>query len=136
LDARVTAAFRTPEKRFEGLPEFAYEPHYRFVGDLRLAHLDVGEGPPVVMLHGEPAWSFVWRKVIPPLRFAVGCPFLSPETRVRIPVAVPRFAGVSRDAIHRGGRTANRLQTLDTPDRIHEELEAMASGFSQAMDRH
>jgi haloalkane dehalogenase len=47
--------FRTPEDRFEGLPDFAYEPHYRTVGDLRLAHLDVGEGAPVLMLHGEPS---------------------------------------------------------------------------------
>jgi hypothetical protein len=49
----VTPTFRTPEERFDGLPDFGYEPHYRFVGDLRLAHLDIGEGPPVVMLHGE-----------------------------------------------------------------------------------
>jgi haloalkane dehalogenase len=66
----VTRAFRTPEERFDGLPGFGYEPRYRFVGDLRLAHLDVGEGPPVVLLHGEPAWSFIWRRVIPPLRNA------------------------------------------------------------------
>jgi haloalkane dehalogenase len=62
--------FRTPEERFEGLPHFAFEPSYRTVGDLRLAHLDVGEGAPVVMIHGEPAWSFIWRKVIPPVRDA------------------------------------------------------------------
>jgi haloalkane dehalogenase len=66
----VTATFRTPEERFDGLPDFGYEPHYRFVRGMRLAHLDVGEGPPVVMLHGEPAWSFVWRSMIPPLRDA------------------------------------------------------------------
>ena len=62
-----TQAFRTPDERFEGLPGFDFEPHYREVDGLRLAHLDVGEGPPVVLLHGEPAWSFVWRKVIPVL---------------------------------------------------------------------
>ena len=67
---RVMEVFRTPEERFEGLPDFAFEPHYRAVGDLRLAHLDVGEGAPVVMLHGEPAWSFIWRKVVPPVRDA------------------------------------------------------------------
>jgi haloalkane dehalogenase len=66
----MPAAYRTPDERFEGLPDFNFEPHYRTVGDLRLAHLDVGEGPPVVMLHGEPAWSFIWRKVIPPVRDA------------------------------------------------------------------
>jgi haloalkane dehalogenase len=63
-------AFRTPDERFEGLPDFAFEPHYRTVGELRLAHLDVGEGAPVLMLHGEPAWSFIWRKVIPAVRDA------------------------------------------------------------------
>ena len=62
--------YRTPEERFEGLPDFAFEPSYRSVGDLRLAHLDVGEGPPVLMLHGEPTWSFIWRKLIPPIRDA------------------------------------------------------------------
>lgn len=65
--AASTEAFRTPDERFEGLPDFDFEPHYREVEGLRLAHLDVGDGPPIVMLHGEPAWSFVWRKVIPPL---------------------------------------------------------------------
>jgi haloalkane dehalogenase len=63
----ATHAFRTPDERFQGLPDFDFEPHYREVEGLRLAHLDVGDGPPIVMLHGEPAWSFIWRKVIPPL---------------------------------------------------------------------
>jgi haloalkane dehalogenase len=62
--------YRTPEEHFEGLPDFAYEPHYRTLGELRLAHLDVGEGAPVLMLHGEPSWSFIWRKVIPAVRDA------------------------------------------------------------------
>ena len=62
-----THAFRTPDERFQGLPDFDFEPHYREVEGLRLAHIDVGDGPPIVFLHGEPAWSFIWRKVIPPL---------------------------------------------------------------------
>jgi haloalkane dehalogenase len=62
-----TEAFRTPEERFQGLPDFDYEPHYREVDGLRLANLDVGDGPPILFIHGEPTWSFVWRKVIPPL---------------------------------------------------------------------
>jgi haloalkane dehalogenase len=59
--------FRTPDERFERLPGFDHEPAYREVDGLRLAHVDVGEGPPVVMVHGSPLWSFVWRKVIPPV---------------------------------------------------------------------
>jgi haloalkane dehalogenase len=62
-------AVRTPEERFQGLPDFPWEPVYREWEGLRLAHLDVGpaDGPPVVLWHGEPTWSFLWRKVIPPL---------------------------------------------------------------------
>ncbi|MBV9808199.1 MAG: alpha/beta fold hydrolase [Solirubrobacterales bacterium] len=61
---------RTPDDLLAGLPDFAFDPVYRQVDGLRLAHLDVGEGPPVVMLHGEPTWSFLWRRVIPPVRGA------------------------------------------------------------------
>ena len=60
-------AFRTPDERFEGLPEFPFTPHYREVDGLRLAHIDEGEGEPVVFVHGEPTWSYLWRKLIPPL---------------------------------------------------------------------
>ena len=62
--------FRTPDERFEGLPDFPFAAHYREVDGLRLAHADEGEGPPVVFFHGEPTWSFLWRHVIPPLRDA------------------------------------------------------------------
>jgi len=57
-------AFRTPDERFSALPDFPWEPHYREWRGLRLAHLDEGEGSPVVMLHGEPTWSFLYRKVM------------------------------------------------------------------------
>jgi haloalkane dehalogenase len=66
----VTDAFRTPDERFDGLPGFPFEPHYRDLDGLRLAHLDEGEGRPVVFFHGEPTWSYLWRKVIPPVRDA------------------------------------------------------------------
>ncbi|HEX8066920.1 MAG TPA: haloalkane dehalogenase [Thermoleophilaceae bacterium] len=68
--ATSTDAVRTPDERFEGLPGFAFEPSYRTWDGLRLAHLDEGEGPPALMLHGEPTWSFLFRKMIPPLRDA------------------------------------------------------------------
>lgn len=59
--------FRTPDERFARLPDFGFEPAYREVGGLRVAHVDVGEGQPVLMVHGSPTWSFIWRRVIPPL---------------------------------------------------------------------
>jgi haloalkane dehalogenase len=66
----VTDIVRTPEEAFAGLPDFGFAPNYREVQDLRLAHLDEGEGAPVLFLHGEPTWSFLWRNVIPPVRDA------------------------------------------------------------------
>lgn len=68
---------RTPDERFEGLPEFPFEPHYAEIGDqdggsLRVHYLD--EGPagaaPVLLLHGEPSWSFLYRHMIPVLTAA------------------------------------------------------------------
>ena len=61
-------AIRTPDELLTGLPDFEFHRVYRQFDGLRLAHLDVGDGPPVLMLHGEPTWSFLWRKVIPPVR--------------------------------------------------------------------
>src|SRR5580658_4784772 len=60
---------RTPEERFAGLPDFGYEPRYADVGGLRLAYVEAGPpaGEPVLLLHGEPSWSFLYRKVIPVL---------------------------------------------------------------------
>ena len=63
-------AVRTPDVALQGLPDFPFESAYREVDGLRLAHLDEGEGKPVVFFHGEPTWSFLWRKVIPPVRDA------------------------------------------------------------------
>ncbi len=63
-------AVRTPDELLEGLPDYPFESRYREVDGLRLAHLDEGEGKPVVFFHGEPTWSFLWRKVIPPVRDA------------------------------------------------------------------
>jgi haloalkane dehalogenase len=61
---------RTPEESLRGLPDFPFESSYREFDGLRLAYLDEGEGKPVVFFHGEPTWSFLWRKVLPPVRDA------------------------------------------------------------------
>ncbi len=66
---RVTQVLRTPEARFANLPDFAYTPHYTEVGGLRIAHIDEGprDAPTVLLMHGEPTWSFLYRKMIPVL---------------------------------------------------------------------
>ena len=66
----MTDAIRTPDPILEGLPDYPYEPHYRTVDGLRLAHVDEGDGRPVVMWHGEPTWGYLWRHVLPPVRDA------------------------------------------------------------------
>jgi haloalkane dehalogenase len=63
-------AVRTPEERLQELPDFPFEPRYREHDGLRLAHVEEGEGRPVLFVHGEPTWSFLWRKVIVPVRDA------------------------------------------------------------------
>ena len=69
---------RTSETRFDGLPGYAFLPHWLEWQGLRLHYLDEGAGPPVVLFHGEPTWSFLWRKVIPPI-IAAGHRVIAPD---------------------------------------------------------
>ena len=70
-------ALRTPDERFVDLPDFAFAPHYADIDDgdggtLRVAYLDEGpaDAAPVLLLHGEPTWSFLYRHMIPVLTAA------------------------------------------------------------------
>ncbi|UCC13347.1 MAG: haloalkane dehalogenase [Gammaproteobacteria bacterium] len=56
---------RTPEERFSAVPDFPYAPAYTQLDEIRMAHVEAGDGPVVLMLHGEPTWSFLYRKMIP-----------------------------------------------------------------------
>jgi len=56
--------FRTPDERFANLPDFPWEPRYHDWDGLQLAYVDQGDGPPIVLFHGEPSWSFLYRKVM------------------------------------------------------------------------
>ncbi|MDQ6821431.1 MAG: haloalkane dehalogenase [Actinomycetota bacterium] len=66
----MTDAVRTPDELLDGLPGFPFKSRYREFEGIRLAHLDEGSGSPVVFLHGEPTWSFLWRDVLVPVRDA------------------------------------------------------------------
>jgi len=55
---------RTPDERFEGLSGFPWEPRYVEVDGLRMHYVDEGEGETILCLHGEPSWSYLYRKVI------------------------------------------------------------------------
>ena len=65
---------RTPDDRFVGLPDFDFEPHYAEIDDLeggtlRVHYLDEGpaDAAPVLLMHGEPSWCFLYRHMIPVL---------------------------------------------------------------------
>ena len=67
-------ALRTPESRFDGLADYPFEPHYHTVGEsitgpLRVHYIDEGprDADPVLLMHGEPSWSYLYRKMIPVL---------------------------------------------------------------------
>lgn len=59
--------YRTPDERFESLPGYAFTPNYVEQDGLRMHYLDEGEGPPVLLLHGEPTWSYLYRTIVPEL---------------------------------------------------------------------
>ncbi len=65
---------RTPDDRFVDLPGFDFRPHYLHVpdgegGELRVHYVDEGQdsAPPVLLLHGEPSWCYLYRKMIRPI---------------------------------------------------------------------
>lgn len=67
-------ALRTPENRFDDLPDYDFAPNYCEVDDtengtLRVHYLDEGssDAEPVLMMHGEPSWSYLYRHMIPPI---------------------------------------------------------------------
>ena len=72
---------RTPESRFAGLTDYPFAPHHHQVTpELRLHYVDEGprDAPPVLMLHGEPTWSYLYRHMIPPVA-AAGLRVLAPD---------------------------------------------------------
>ena len=61
---------RTPDQRFENLPDYPFAPHYIDVDDgqgatLRMHYLDEGQGEVLLCMHGQPTWSYLYRKMIP-----------------------------------------------------------------------
>lgn len=58
---------RTPDERFADLPGYPFAPHYVQLGPARMHYVDEGQGETILCLHGEPSWSYLYRKMIPPL---------------------------------------------------------------------
>jgi haloalkane dehalogenase len=113
----MTDAIRTPDVLLDGLPGFPWEASFRAYDGMRLAHVDEGEGAPVVMLHGEPTWSFLWRKVAPPL-LAAGHRVILPD--------LPGF-GRSDKPIDEDWYTYDRM--VHAMAALLEELDVRAATF-------
>jgi haloalkane dehalogenase len=73
-------SLRTPDARFENLPGYPFAPNYVDVDGLRMHYVDEGprDGSVVLLLHGEPSWSYLYRKMIPPLA-AAGFRVIAPD---------------------------------------------------------
>ena len=65
----LPGVLRTPDNRFENLTDYPFEPNYMFIDGLRIHYLDEGpkDADPIILFHGEPAWSYLFRKMIPVL---------------------------------------------------------------------
>jgi len=81
----VSDVLRTPDDRFAGLPDYPFEPRYADVradglDPLRMHYLDEGpaDGPVALLLHGQPTWSYLYRKVVPVL-VAAGIRVIAPD---------------------------------------------------------
>jgi haloalkane dehalogenase len=64
-DSTVKHILRTPEDRFRNLPGYDYAPHYFDLNGVRVHYVDEGKGEPILCLHGEPSWCFLYRKMVP-----------------------------------------------------------------------
>ena len=63
---------RTPDQRFQNLSDYEFEPHYVDIDEMRMHYVDEGpaDAPPVLLMHGEPSWSYLYRHMIPPIASA------------------------------------------------------------------
>ena len=81
---QVHEVLRTPDACFDKVPDFPYQPRYTEIGGLRIAYIDEApidssvDTPVVLLMHGEPSWSFLYRKMIPVL-LSAGFRVLAPD---------------------------------------------------------
>ncbi len=101
---------RTPEERFENLPDYDFKPNYVEIEGCRLHYVNEGSGEVVLCLHGEPSWSFLYRKMIP---------ILSQRNRV----VAPDFVGF--------GKSDKYTEREEYSFQMHRDI---LTGFIEALD--
>jgi haloalkane dehalogenase len=103
-------AYRTPDERFAGLPDYAFGPLYVEQDGLRMHYVQEGSGAPVLLLHGEPTWAFLYRKMIP----------RSPRARAS---SRPTTSGSAAPTSRRGSRTTPTTSTTRRSSGFADELD-------------
>lgn len=118
MSTAAPRVLRTPEGRFEGLEDFCFQPRYLNLADarfeaLRMAAIDEGprDAPVALLLHGEPTWSYLYRKIIPRV------------TAAGFRAVAPDFVGFGRS-----DKLANR------GDYSYEGFVRWLRGFVEALD--
>ena len=102
--------YRTPDERFEELPGYDFAPRYLEQDGLRMHYVEEGEGDPVLLLHGEPSWAFLDRKMIPPLAAVAR-------------VVAPDYFGFGRSDKPHAPRTTPTTSTTRRSSGFAEELD-------------
>ena len=117
---------RTPAERFSHLPDFPYEPRFVEMEGLRMAYVEAGDGQPILMLHGEPTWGYLYRRMIPTLAEVgrVIVPDLigfgrsdKPSQRQRLQLSLARAVGATFHKTARSSANHTGLPGLGRPAR-------------------
>ena len=110
---------RTPDSRFENLPGYSFEPNYLYIRGYRVHYLDEGpaDGEVILMIHGEPSWSYLYRKMIPVL------------TEAGFRTIVPDLIGFGRSDKPINMDTHTYLFHVDAMTELVERLELQNATF-------
>lgn len=73
-------SLRTPDNRFDNLPDYDFTPNYVGIDGMRMHYVDEGpkDAEPILLMHGEPSWSYLYRHMIPPIT-AAGYRAIAPD---------------------------------------------------------
>ena len=110
---------RTPDNRFENLPDYNFEPNYLYIRGYRVHYLDEGpaDGEVILMIHGEPSWAYLYRKMIPVL------------TEAGFRTIVPDLIGFGRSDKPINMDTHTYLFHVDAMTELVERLELQNATF-------